>query len=91
MNRLLSAAAVAALFALPAAAHAQATAPAAPAATTPAKPMAHHAPVHHMAASGRSPYKYTGYHGGDTPQGNAAVDQLNAQSLANARGGAPAQ
>jgi len=36
--------------------------------------------------TGRSANKYTGYHGGDTTQGNSAVDQLNAQSLARARG-----
>ena len=50
---------------------------------------AKHRTVHHSTSastSGRSVNKYTGYHGGDTPQGNAAVDQLNAQSLARARG-----
>lgn len=79
MNRFLLSCAAAALLAAPVLA-----ASAADAATT------KHRTPHHAATSGRSPNKYTGYHGGDTPQGNAAVDQLNAQSLANARGGAAA-
>ena len=79
---LLSAVAAAPLLAFPIIAHAQSDAPAKP--MKPAHHMAHHATQ--ASASGRSPYKYTGYHGGDTSQGNAAVDQLNAQSLARARG-----
>lgn len=69
---ILCAAATAALLAVPSLADARAR---------------HHRVVHHSARhSGRNVNTYTGYRGGDTSQGNAAVDNLNAQSLARARG-----
>ena len=67
---ILSVAAIAALLAVPTLAD--------------ARPMKHHRAAHHAARHARGAAKAPAYRGGDS--GSAAVDALNAQSLARARG-----